>query len=161
MSRDEQPAGGMTGLGIHSIDAIIALAGPVDNVRALTFRPVGKTDLDEVTNVQMRLASGVPVYFGRSIATGMYYCLRVFGTDGWAEIRNADLSDLVFTPRGGVPELISTPGFDMQHAELEAFADALVRGPAFPVPEAEVIHGIEVMEGIFQSIETGEAVALA
>ena len=57
--------------------------------------------------------------------------------------------------------MISTPGFDMQHAELEAFADALVRGPAFPVPEAEVIHGIEVMEGIFQSIETGEAVALA
>lgn len=71
MSRDEQPASGMTGLGIHLIDAMIALTGPVEKRSALTF-----------TNVQMRLASGEPVYFGTSIATGMYYSLRVF-RHGW------------------------------------------------------------------------------
>lgn len=162
LSAEEQPAGGMTGLGIHLIDGIIALAGRVARVRAETAQILGKTDLDEVTSIQMRLQSGVPVYIGTSIATNMFYSLRVFGTEGMAEVRNGDLSEFVLTPRGGAAQITSTPGFDMQRAELEAFADALAGGPAYPVPAADVIHGIEVMEAaIHSAAHDGQMMTLA
>lgn len=160
LDRAEQPGGGITGLGIHLIDAIIGLAGPVAQVRADTARLLKTTDLDEVTSIQMRLESGAPAYIGTSIATNIYFSLRVFGSDGWAEIRNSDLGALQIAPRGGEVENVAFTGFDMQRAELEAFAEAVAGGPAYPVPEVDVIHGIEVMVAAIRSAETGEAVIL-
>jgi predicted dehydrogenase len=160
LDREEQPAGGITGLGIHLIDAIIGLAGPVAHVRAETARLLKTTDLDEVTNIQMRLESGAPAYIGTSIATNIYFSLRIFGSDGWAEIRNGDLGALQIAPRGGEVENLAFPGFNMQRAELEAFAEAVEGGPSYPVPEAEVIHGIEVMAASIRSAATGAPVAL-
>jgi len=150
-SPQEQPAGGITGLAIHMIDAIVAVAGRVSEVRCVARRPLGKSDLDEITHIHMQMVNGALAYVGTSIATAFHYSFRVFGTEGWAEIRNPDLSELVFVPRGGEPEVIANPGVDMQLLELEAFADAVAGTARFPVREDEVIHGVEVMEAAFKS----------
>ena len=153
--RAEQPAGGMTGMGIHIIDATIAAAGPIASVRAEARRVVHPDGLDEVTGVLLDMRSGALAYVGTSIATNVYFNFRVFGTEGWAEVRNADLGEVVVGLRGQSPEVVVTPGFDMVKTELEAFADAVEGRAPYPVPKQDVIHGVEVMAAVFRSAAAG------
>jgi predicted dehydrogenase len=159
--RAEQPAGGMTGMGIHIIDAMIAAAGPIASVRAEARRLVNPDGLDEVTGVLLEMRSGALAYVGTSIATNVYFNFRVFGTEGWAEVRNADLSEVVVGMRGQQSEVVASHGFDMMKTELEAFADAVAGRAPFPVPKEDVIHGIEVMEAVFRSADVNADVAIA
>ena len=67
---------------------------------------------------------------------------------------------LVFSPSTGATGENKTvtkdfSGFDMANAELEAFAVACADGAAYPVPDADVIHGIAVLEAIVKSAESG------
>ena len=126
--------------------------------QALRERLVKALDLDETTSVRMQLRNGALAYVGASIATGLYFSLRVFGTEGWAEVRNPDLSSFEHLLRDGTGDVVSTPGFDTTFAELEAFADAITQNIAYPVPERDVVHGIAVMDAAIRSAASDGAV---
>jgi predicted dehydrogenase len=60
-------------------------------------------------------------------------------------------SPLVFQPIDGSVETIDYPLFGKERADLEAFDDAVARKSAYPVSDAETIHGIKVFEAIVKS----------
>ena len=60
----------------------------------------------------------------------------------------------------GKEEMIEYGPFDMERAELEAFADACTGGPAYPLSPAEAVHGTAVLEAIIRGAENGQPVAL-
>ena len=58
-SRAESPAGGMTSLGIHALDMMIGIAGPITEVTALTQqRAITSWDIDDTTVMLFRHKSG-------------------------------------------------------------------------------------------------------
>src|SRR5258708_8995358 len=55
--RDEAPAGGMTGRGVHVVDAMLYLAGPIAAVTAQSDRLVHDYGADDTTSMLLRFRS--------------------------------------------------------------------------------------------------------
>ena len=84
--RDETPAGGLTPMGVHAIDGMIDLCGPIDHVVAQSFRRVVAVDSDDTTSVLLRMRDGMSGYLGTMTATGPGFSFQVFGSGGWVRL---------------------------------------------------------------------------
>jgi predicted dehydrogenase len=158
-SRAESPAGGMTSLGIHALDAMIHLGGPIRQVQAYSRRLAAPIDIDDSTAVLFQFDRGALGYLGTNFAAAPYWRLQVFGDQGWIEMRSLDA--LTVAARDGKTEEIKFPARDVEYAELDAFAAAIADGTPFPIPVEEIVHGVAAMEAIAQSAEAERAVVVA
>jgi predicted dehydrogenase len=152
-SEVESPAGGMTAMGIHIIDAFIHLAGPIAAIRCESQRKVLKVDLDDTTSAFARFANGATGCMSTLTATGRIVRLQVFGTRGWLHLldhRILEISDI-----DGQVRRIEYPQVDIERAELEAFADAVAGAAVYPVPVEDAIHGVAVMDAAIRSARRG------
>lgn len=164
-NREETPGGGLTPMGIHVIDTMIDLFGPIDDVFCHSVHRAVPADTDDTTSMLFRLQNGMTAYMATMLATGVSYRFQIFGTGGSIEIRKPDLSHFEFIPTAGgqasghrppsKPEVLDFSGADTVKAELEAFADAAQGGPAYPVPTDDMIHGSAVIEAIVESMASG------
>ena len=145
----ENPAVGMAPMGIHMVDAIIRLCGPIDAVRAQSVRRVLTIDTDNTTSVLLRFAGGLTGYLGTITATLRQWRIQVFGSKGWAHVRNPEVMDVHLLEAD--PETRTFPAVNIERAELEAFAEAVFGHAAYPVTAEEEIHGIAVFEAIVAS----------
>lgn len=161
---EESPAGGMTGMGIHVVDAMIHLMGDISRVTAQSYRQFLEIPVDDTTMMLFNFASGATGYLGTLTATAPTWRVQVFGTQGWAGMFGYDrlaVSKLNpdYTP--AAVETIEYSKFDMERAELEAFADACAGGPAFLVTPQQAVHGTAVLEAVIKSAKAaGAPVAL-
>jgi predicted dehydrogenase len=158
-SRAESPAGGMTALGIHAVDALISVFGEVSEVQALSERRVVAIDIDDTTAVMLRFTSGVTGYLGTIITTPLFWRIHAFGDAGWAEMRQD--ARLSIKKRGGEEEVTEFAPTDSVRAELEAFADAAAGKAPYPLPWNEAVHGIAVMEAVERAARAGGWVKVA
>lgn len=161
-SREESPAGGIAGLGIHVIDILAWLGGRIEEVRAQAVRRALKVDNDDTTSALFRLSSGATGYMG-AIAAAPYTCwCNVYGTKANA-FAIEDLTELWVLPLGGRREQRPLPRVDTLKAELEAFADACAgKGPFSGIAPAEAIHAVAVMQAIAVSAaEAGAPVTVS
>ena len=155
-SETESPAGGMTAMGVHMMDAIMSICGHVDSLRAVSESHGTDGAVDDTTFASLKFASGVTGVLTTLFATQMLWRIQVFGTKGWAEVRDQERLEVRLIDGDNTVE--EFPGFDMERAELEAFADTVSSGAAFPVPLDDAIHGIAILEAIVQASKTGAEV---
>src|ERR1700730_344050 len=169
-SREETPCGGLTPMGVHAVDAMIDLCGPIDGVFCQSIHRVVDIDADDTTAVIFRMREGMSGYLGTMTATGPGFSLQVFGSKGWVRLegmthvagapsqeRRARLFGTCrFQPAKGEPEVWQAESFDVTRAALEAFARAAEGGPAFPISLEQMIHGAAVTEAIVRSSESGQ-----
>jgi predicted dehydrogenase len=158
--RNEAPGGGMTARGVHTLDAMIQVAGLVTSVYAFSDNrnlPEG-IDMDDTTTMLMKHASGATGYLSALFTTAELYRVHVFGTKGWLELRGD--TELTFRGLEGAPEKITLPAMDKEKAELEAFADAVAQKKNFVVPADEAINGVAVLEAIELSAKKGKAIQI-
>ena len=82
----EQPAGAMTGLGIHHVDTYQYLLGPIARVAAFSARQVLRDiDIYDTTGIIFEFASGVIGYLGTGfVVANRTNHLAVHGTEGQA-----------------------------------------------------------------------------
>ena len=158
-SRAESPAGGMTSLGIHALDTLIHLCGRIADVDARSQRRAIPYDIDDTTVMLFGFENGMSGYLGTMAASGRLWHVRVFGADGWAELRG--LNTLVKTPVAGKVEVIDYPPEESVKAQLESFAAAASGGPAFIITPDEMVHGVAVLEAIIASVDAGNTVSIA
>lgn len=155
----ESPAGGMTAMGIHIIDAFIHLVGRIRAVRCESYRNVLSVDLDDTTSALLRFENGATGYLSTLTATGRIMRVQVFGTRGWLHLLDHHI--LERCDIGGRVERTEYAPCDIERMELEAFAAAAAGGASYPVPPEEAVHGIAVMEAAFHSAaRDGERVAV-
>jgi len=157
-SDTESPAGGMTGLGIHSIDALISFLGPIREVTASSERRVLTVPIDDITFFTMQFESGVSGYFSTCFATPRDWRIQVLGDNGWAEMRGHE--KLTTSLRGEAQNEVVFEVSDIERAELEAFAEACNGGDAYPVPWPDVVHATAVLEAVVISAKTGRTISL-
>jgi predicted dehydrogenase len=161
---DEAPAGAFTAVGVHALDHMIEFAGRVRDVRCVTARNY-PGPADDTTTIMLRFASGVTGLIFCSVATATNFEFTAYGSNGLSEISRPDLSHFRFAPlattvpTGPVPappdEILQFPGFDMLHAEMTAFAHAIRDQTAYPVPVADVLHGMAVFDAVVASAKHG------
>lgn len=163
----EAPAGGMTALGVHNLDAIIHLFGRIDEVYATSLRRAVEYEAEDTTSVMLQMANGMSANLVCSLVSAVSCRLAAFGTKGCAELVTPEL-DFRFSaapdamPAGrhaaAEPEIIQNRGFNALLAELEAFA-AAIRGEApYPITPEEILHAVAAFEAIVQSAATRKPV---
>lgn len=167
--RDETPCGGLTPLGVHAIDGMIDLCGPIEQVFCQSTRRVVHVNTDDTTSMLFRMKSGSTGYLGTMMATGPGFSFQVFGSKGWVRLdgmthvagasseerRTRLFSACKFQPIKGEAQIWQAAAHDVTRAALEAFAVAAAGGPAFPIPLDEMVHGAAVTEAVIRSAASG------
>lgn len=165
----EAPAGAMTATGVHNVDLLIHLFGPIAEVYCTSRRRI-MARLEDTTSVLFGLANGMSAALYCSLVTALGYRFAVFGSRGYAELATPQcefrFSPVAASPPAGrhaaaVPEVIAYPGFDPLRAELEAFAAAIRGERPYPITPAEILHGVAVFEAIVQSAAQRRPVKVA
>jgi predicted dehydrogenase len=157
-SETESPAGGMTAMGVHMMDAILSIMGPVESLRAVSERRATPVPVDDTTFAALKFKSGVSGVLTTLFATQALWRIQVFGSLGWAEVRDQDIFEVRTIAGERVREDLS--GTDIERAELEAFADTVTSGAIFPVPVDDAIHGIEILDAVVEASKKGTEVKL-
>jgi predicted dehydrogenase len=166
----ETPCGGLTPMGVHAVDAMIDLCGPVDTVFCQSFRRVVEIPCDDTTSILFRMKNGMSGYLGTLTATGPGFSFQIFGSKGWTRLegmthvagasseerRTRLFKTCTFQPARGAAEVRDADAYDVTRASLEAFAHAASGGPPYPIPLDEVIHGAAVTEAIVRSASSGQ-----
>ena len=155
-NRIESPAGGLAGLGVHMIDLMCWLAGPVAGVSAQAKRRAVSVDMDDTTSALFEFASGPTGYLGTSMACPNTSFLNLYGTKANA-FAQVDANELKLQKAGGQATACEVVPVETLKAELEEFAAACAGGPAFRVRPEEAIHNVAVMEAITASAARGMA----
>ena len=167
--RDETPAGGLTPMGVHAIDGMIDLCGPIATVYCQSFRRVVAVDADDTTSMLFRMKAGMSGYLGTMTATGPGFSFQVFGSKGWVRLegmthvagapseerRTRLFGTCKFQPAKGPAQTWEAETLDVTRTSLEAFAVAAQGGPPYLIPLDEMVHGVAVTEAVVRSAATG------
>jgi predicted dehydrogenase len=154
LSPEESPGGGLTGAGLHVLDAFTSVAGPARRVYAsLAVREAGPPPLDTAM-LAIDFANGVTGTLSTVRATPFYWRVHVFGSKGSAEV--LDDVTMVVRKSGAAPQTVTFAGIDTLAAELGAFADAVAGKRAFPVAETEVLATLAAFEAALASMASGQ-----
>jgi predicted dehydrogenase len=158
LSPEESPGGGLTGAGLHVLDAFVSMLGPVRRVYArLGPREAGPPPLDSAV-LALDFASGVTGTLATVRATPFYWRVHVFGTAGSVEV--LDEVAVVRRRSGAKPETITLAAIDVLASELAAFSDAVEGRAPYPVPEQDVLATLAAFEAALHSMQTGQPVTL-
>ena len=166
--REEAPCGGLAPLGVHAIDGMIDLCGPIDEVYCQSFRRAVAVPTDDTTSVLFRMKDGMSGYLGTMMATGPGFSFSVFGSKGWVRLegmthvagasseerRTTLFGTCKFQPVKGEAQVWQAAKLDIIRATLDAFAEAAAGGPPFLIPVDEMVHGAAVTEAIIQSAQS-------
>jgi predicted dehydrogenase len=161
----ETPLGGLMPMGVHAIDGMIDLCGPIDHVFAQSFRRAATIDADDTTSILLRMKEGMSGYLGTMTTTGPGFSFQVFGSKGWVRLegvthvagasseerRTRLFGTCKFQPIKGEAKTWQAATTDLSRVSLETFAKAAEGGPAYPIPYDQMIHGVAVTEAIVRS----------
>jgi predicted dehydrogenase len=154
----ESPGGGMTGAGLHILDAFINLIGPVRRVRGqlLVHKPP-PAPLDTAA-VILEFANGASGTIATVRATPVFWRVHVFGSRGSAEAIGEH--EVVLRKSGAQPERLSLEPVDTLLMEMEAFADAIEGRAPFPIPQSQMIDTVAAFEAIVKALDSGATVCV-
>jgi predicted dehydrogenase len=168
--RDEVPAGGMTGRGVHVVDAMLYLAGPISSLFAQSDRLAQASGADDTTSMLFRFAGGATGYLGTVIATAETWRLQIFGAKGWLEVGDVEhlhtwsmkaaFVDPAHLERKAPPQVLTFPETSTERAELERFAHAAAARRPIAVPGGDEVHNVAVLEAIVRSAREGRRISL-
>lgn len=164
-NREETPCGGLTPMGVHAVDGMIDLCGPIDEVYCQSFRRVVEIDADDTTSILFRMKEGMSGYLGTMTATGGGFSFQVYGSKGYVRLegmthvagasseerRTRLFGKCTFKPAQGPAETWDAERCDVTRATLESFAAAAAGAESFPIPLDEMVHGASVTESIIRS----------
>lgn len=158
-SSDENPAGGMAAMGIHMLDAMIHLLGPIRRVSTLSCRRAVEAPLDDTTHVQLEFRSGATGSLATLMATQTNWRMQLFGASGWAAMK--DQQNLEISLIDQEPDVTQYAINDTLADELSAFARCVRGVGSFPVTHREALQGVAAMQAISRSAASdGDSVAV-
>jgi predicted dehydrogenase len=147
----ESPGCGMQGPGLHVLDGLINLAGPVARVDARSYRFKRPPRPVDTVAVLAEFECGATGLISTVRAVPDYFRLQVIGTKGHAEVRG--FGSLHVHLLGAEPTVTN---FDPTLAVgplLEAFALAVVGERPFPVTTDSMLDTVGAFEAIIRSLD--------
>ena len=151
-SAEESPAGGLTGTGIHMLDALIKLAGPVRRVQALLLSHKPPPDPLDSLSVLLEFACGVSGTLAAVRSTPAFTRVHAFGRNASAEALGRD--ELVLRKSGAAPQHLTFAPINSVRANLEAFAAAAAGGAPYPIPTDQILATVAAFEAIAEAVNS-------
>ena len=152
----ESPGGGMTGAGLHILDAFLNTIGPIRHVRGqLTVRKPPPVPRD-VASVLVEFANGVSGMMATVRASPFFWRVHVFGDKGSAE--SVDEHELLLHKPNAKPERLVLDPVDALRHELEVFADAIQGHAPFPVSADDMLATVAAFEAVIKALDSGDTV---
>jgi len=152
----ETKAGGMTGMGIHLLDAYSFLIGPMTRVSALSSKRILPFESGDTTQAMLSFANGATATIATSLKTpGFVWRCAVYGSDMWAE--SLSETKVIVCGRDGKPQEIEMPQTNHIGANLDSFAAAALAHSAYQIDDAGIVHTVAALEAVFNSAENNGA----
>ena len=148
--RAEAPGGALASIGLHLIDVMAWLFGPIERVACQARHRAVPVDIDDTTSALLQFRSGITGYLGSHFACPLTFHFHIAATAANAEAR-ADFTELTLQTAPDRTEAVPLVPVDTLAAELAAFAEACQGKAAFPVTPAEAIRNIAVLEALVRS----------
>ena len=160
--------------GVHALDTMAFLLGRVGEVFSFCDTLTRERDVEDTASVLLKFRngaqglmecySGVPNFQGRRV-------LRVYGDEGQLLALEtlgppSDKNRLFRLKSDGdlyaeaAPEEVEVVPALMYEAQFRLFSDAVEGGEPFPIPGEEGLHIQRVIDGVFRSSETRQAVSI-
>jgi predicted dehydrogenase len=149
-SPEESPAGGLTGTGVHMLDMMIALCGPVRRVQALLLAHKLPPDPLDSLSVLLEFRSPASGILAAVRSSPRFMRLHAFGRHASAEALGA--THLVLRSSGTAPTPLDLPPADSVAANLEAFADAVAGVAPYPIAPAQMLDTVAAFEAITRAV---------
>lgn len=150
------PGGGMTGAGLHVLDAFVNLAGPIRKVIASVNSQKPPPDPRDAAAALVQFESGATGVLATVRAAPMYWRIMVFGTKGSAEAREETM--LTAAKIGEQPTTQVYPAADLLGVLLEAFAETIETGKPFLVSTDDMLDVVGAFEAIIRSMAEGRPI---
>lgn len=157
--------GSLYDIGIYGVQGARYLLGeePVEVVAQEHTPAEGFGDVEDVVTWQFRFASGIRAVGSTSFSTEANR-FGVSGTDGYLELQPAtDYYGHRLTVRDddGTREVdIDTQGPSQFARQLDHLSEAILNGGSVDTPGEEGMQDIRIMQAIYESIRTGQPVAI-
>jgi predicted dehydrogenase len=152
----ETKAGGMTGMGIHLIDAFSFLVGPVTRVSALSTKRILPFASGDTTQALLAFRNGATGTIATSLKTpGFVWRCAVYGSDMWAE--SLSETKVTLCRQDGKPETLELAQTNHIGANLDSFAAAALGRAKFQIDDDGIVHTVAALEAIFDSAERNGA----
>lgn len=139
----------MTAMGVHILDLFVALCGPVERVACTGTRIAMPVDVADVVRVNVDFKQGTTGYFSTMLSSPRQWRFQVFGTHGWAQMRDEHLLD-VADAQGKVTSR-EFGIIDTVQLELEAFGQAIEGKSPYPISSFDLMHVPAALEAILAS----------
>jgi predicted dehydrogenase len=162
-SKEEAPAAGWTGMGVHLSDMMLSLVQPVVEVQAHTAKRILAIPTGDVVSVHLHFADGTTGHIAAISATPDYARFAVFGSHAWAEARETQHVD-----PGGTTNFYLRRRGDAQQtrhdfepaspvkAGYEHWADAVAGRVQYRFSNEERLGNVAILEAVVRSAESGK-----
>jgi len=154
----ESPGGGMTGAGLHILDAFLNLIGPFARVRGQLVVHKPPPVPRDVASLMVEFANGVSGAFSTVRASPLYWRVHVFGDKASAE--SISEHEVLMHRHDASPERLTFEPVNALKAELEAFADAIEGRAPFPVSAEDMVATVSTFEAVVRALESGETLTV-
>ena len=157
----ECPAGAMTGLGVHMVDNLHYLVGPVKRLCAFSKKLLGKGNLNDVTSIILEFESGPLGYINSTFVIPKICTNAVFGTqaNAWTEEEGSKLYFQKVDQQAR--EELPCEGGDCMAEQMAEFARCIREGATPETGGPEGIEVVAVLEAVIESADTGQAVEVS
>jgi predicted dehydrogenase len=154
----ESPLSGMTGMGVHQIDTMHYLLGPIRAVSARSNRLLKRTALDDASVLALEFANGVVGILLTGYVAPATVRIGVMGTGAgaWNELDGKRL--MVQSISDKVPQEVAVDVLDTVSDQLFEFASCIQTGKAPETGGLEGLRVVAVMEAAIAAAANGGTV---
>jgi len=161
-SKEEAPAAGWTGMGVHLSDMMLSLAGQAATVQAHVAKRILAIPTGDVVSAHFRFGDGTTGYIAALSATPDYARFAVYGSHAWAEARETQHVDPggtthFYVRRRGDADQTRTdfePASPVK-AGYEHWADAVAGRTEYRFTNEERLGNVAILEALVESAEQG------
>jgi predicted dehydrogenase len=155
MAAAESRAGGMTGMGIHVLDCLRDLNGPMKRISALSTARAMKVPAGDTTAALIEFENGSTGTLGTTLKTPFRWRIAIFGENCWAE--SVTETRAIVHYAGREVEIIDRPADNHLGRNLDYFAKAAMGQGAFPISPAGILQTAAALEAVFKSADADGA----
>ena len=163
--RDECPGGPLIQLGIHHVDTLQHLLGPIRRVQGWQRHAIVQAEIDDVTGTLLEFENGVLGYLGSAYSSSQACWIKLYGTRYVAHYdQHLGLTLSQDTWAGGPVRRQVANGMSLQwpiltmQEEVAEFATCIRTGKAPEIDGAQALRNLAVVLAAVRSHETGRPV---
>ncbi len=146
----EAPAAGLTGAGLHILDALIHYAGPVKMLKAHVISIQPQPHVLDTLTVMFEFDSKVSGTMATIRSTPFYWRIHLFGDNGSLEALSEN--ELIIRLKNQDPIKKNFPKVDTLLLELDEFAVNIAAGKVDQKIYEEMISTVDAFEKIVQAV---------